>query len=150
MKLYLDTSVFGGFFDEEFKEITRILFKEIDEGNHQIVISNLTIEELATAPAGIRDLIEIIPDRYKEFVGMDEGIKFMANKYIEENVVSKKYLFDALHIALASFNRVDVLVSWNFKHMVNLNRIRQYNSVNFKYGYPVIDIRTPREVINEK
>ena len=67
-----------------------------------------------------------------------------------ENVVSKKYLFDALHIALASFNRVDVLVSWNFKHMVNLNRIRQYNSVNFKYGYPVIDIRTPREVINEK
>ena len=83
MKLYLDTSVFGGFFDEEFKEITRILFKEIDKGNHQIVISNLTIEELATAPEDIRNLIELIPNRYKEFVGMDESIKFMADKYIE-------------------------------------------------------------------
>ena len=57
---------------------------------------------------------------------------------------------DAQHIALASVVRADVLVSWNFKHIVNLNRIRLYNSVNMKLGYPLIDIRSPREVLNEK
>lgn len=61
-----------------------------------------------------------------------------------------EYLLDAQHIAIATINRVDVLVSWNFKHIVNLRRIHLYNSINLKYGYPLIEIRSPREVINEE
>ncbi len=53
------------------------------------------------------------------------------------------------HIAVATLGRVDVVVSWNFKHIVNLNRIRLYNSVNLKLGYPMIEIRSPREVLDE-
>ena len=68
--------------------------------------------------------------------------------YVQEGVVTPKYLLDAQHIALASVSRIDVLVSWNFKHIVNLNRIRLYNAVNLKTGHPMIDIRTPREVLN--
>lgn len=46
-------------------------------------------------------------------------------------------------------NKVDILVSWNFKHIVNLNRIRLYNATNLKYGYQILEIRTPREILNE-
>ena len=61
-----------------------------------------------------------------------------------------KFFEDALHIAIATINKVDVLVSWNFKHIVNINRIRLYNSVNLKSGYSMIDIRSPREILTEK
>ena len=57
---------------------------------------------------------------------------------------------DALHIAVATVARVDVLVSWNFKHIVNLRRIHAYNAVNLKRGYPLLEIRTPREVLDDE
>jgi len=74
----------------------------------------------------------------------------LSKKYIEEKAVSEKYLVDAQHIALATINHVDVLISWNFKHIVNLRRIQLYNSINLKYGYPLVEIRSPREVIDEE
>ncbi|MCG7852032.1 MAG: hypothetical protein MIO92_05875 [Methanosarcinaceae archaeon] len=73
----------------------------------------------------------------------------MAQAYLREGVITDKYLLDAQHIAIATLSRVDAMVSWNFKHIVNLNRIRLYNSVNLKLGYPMIDIRSPREVLYE-
>lgn len=57
---------------------------------------------------------------------------------------------DALHVALATIGRVDVMVSWNFKHIVNLNRIRLFNAVNLEQGYGLIEIRTPMEVLYEE
>lgn len=74
----------------------------------------------------------------------------LANHYLDENVVSDKYLIDAQHIAIATVNKVDVVVSWNFQHIVNLNKIRSYNGVNLKYGYSLIEIRSPRELIHER
>ena len=68
----------------------------------------------------------------------------------KQKAVSEKYLLDAQHIALATINHVDVLISWNFKHIVNLRRIQLYNSINLKYGYSLLEIRSPREVINEE
>jgi len=68
--------------------------------------------------------------------------------YIKENVVGKTSREDCIHIALATINRADVLVSWNFKHIVNLSRIRGYNSVNLKTGYPTIEIRSPLDLID--
>ena len=149
MRYYLDTSVFGGYYDKEFKEHTRQFFKEIELGLHEIIVSNITIDELEPARKEIKDLIQKIPKNNIEFVS-DQEAKQLANFYVSEEVITEKFYFDALHVALASINRVDVLISWNLKHMVNLNRIRQYNAVNLKYGFPTIDIRTPKEVINEK
>jgi hypothetical protein len=71
----------------------------------------------------------------------------LADKYIEKKVVGRTSLEDCRHIALATIHRVDVLASWNFKHIVNLDRIKGYNSVNLRQGYPAIEIRTPQELV---
>ncbi|NVM02618.1 MAG: hypothetical protein HWN67_09800 [Candidatus Helarchaeota archaeon] len=94
--------------------------------------------------------IDEIPNENKIYVILNDEAIELANYYIKEGVVSNKYLIDAQHIAIATINKVDVLVSWNYKHIVNLNRIRLYNSVNLKYGYSLLEIRSPREVVNEK
>lgn len=73
-----------------------------------------------------------------------------AEAYIRAAVLSPGMRADAQHIAIATVGRVDVLVSWNFKHIVNLERIRGYNSVNLRQGYPLIEIRTPREVVSDE
>ena len=75
------------------------------------------------------------------------GSKGLAETYLKEGVVSEKSRVDAQHIAIATINRVDVLVSWNFKHIVNLERIHGYNSSNLRLGYPILEIRTPIEVM---
>jgi hypothetical protein len=66
---------------------------------------------------------------------------------MDEKIINEKYRSDALHIAVATVSGVDVLVSWNFKHIVNLNRIKLFNSINLKEGYNLLEIRTPLEVI---
>jgi hypothetical protein len=80
---------------------------------------------------------------------VDEAIT-LAEKYISEGALTNKSYNDALHIALATINNADVLASWNFKHIVNLDRIRLYNSINFRQGYRMIEIRTPREILKPK
>ena len=149
LNLYIDTSVIGGCFDDEFSEISLKLIDEFKNGNKVLNISDLTLSELEDAPSEVRKVLEQIPDEYKEYLYLDEESRILAEKYIKEKVVSPNYLIDAQHIAIATINKVDVLVSWNFKHIVNLRRIHLYNSINLKYGYSLIEIRSPREVINE-
>ena len=95
----------------------------------------------------MRDLANKIISENAEFVAAGQPDNDLAEKYLKEKIVTKKFRSDALHIAIATINKVDVLVSWNFKHIVNLNRIRQYNSVNLKYAYPLIEIRSPMEIV---
>lgn len=91
--------------------------------------------------------INEVPESNRIAIGItDEAIE-LAEIYINEGVLTNKSYNDALHIALATLNSSDVLASWNFKHIVNLNRIRFYNSINLKLGYRMIEIRTPREII---
>jgi len=138
MRLYFDTSIFGGYFDDEFNKWTIPLFEEIKKKRHVVVISNVTISELEKAPDRVGGLLNIIPGEVIEFVSAERNAEYLASLYVKEDVIARKYIVDALHIATATLNRVDVLVSWNFKHMVNL-----------KHGYPLIDIRSPMEVISE-
>lgn len=149
IRVFVDTSVFGGYFDEEFKEWSIKLINEIKEGHKIVVISDLTLRELEDAPFKVSNILKEIPEKYKEYVVLDDNAKYLADKYIEEKAITRKHLVDAQQIAIATINKVDVLVSWNFKHIVNLNRIRLYNATNLKYGYQIIEIRTPREIINE-
>ena len=110
----------------------------------------MTLKELEEAPTKVRKIIEEIPTVYKEYVTLDNEAKVLARNYIEENVATEDFLVDAQHIAIATVNRIDVLASWNFKHIVNLLKIRLYNAVNLKSGYPFLEIRSPREVVYEK
>ncbi len=147
IKVYVDTSVFGGCFDAEFEEWSNKLLEEFKLGLKVVVISDLTLKEPAT---NVRNLVEEIPEEHKEYVILNDEARGLARHYIEEGVVSEGYLVDAQHIAIATVSRVDVLVSWNFKHIVNLSKIRLYNAVNLKYGYPLLEIRSPREMLYER
>ena len=146
-RIYLDTSVFGGYFDDEFKEWTKPLFERIANGEFTILISTMLDEELEFAPERIKNLLAELNDNFTEFLkDKDEAIS-LATEYIDENVVGKTSYADCLHIALATIYQADILVSWNFKHIVNVERIRGYNSINLKNGYKQLDIRSPRELM---
>ena len=148
MKVYADTSTIWGCFDIEFKEWSLALFAEYRQGSKKIILSDLTIQELEFARDEIRNKIDEIPKEQIITIGVnDEAIK-LAETYISEGALTNKSYNDALHIALATINNADVLASWNFKHIVNINRIRLYNSINLKFGYRMIEIRTPREILN--
>jgi predicted nucleic acid-binding protein len=146
-KLYIDTSVFGGFYDLEFEEDTQILFEKIKLGQFQIVFSDTTEEELLGAPENVQSLLPGIKDELKIRVELTQEAVELADQYLAENVVGRTSRTDCFHIAMATINAVDILVSWNFKHIVNVKRIRGYNAVNLKLGYKVIDIRSPKEII---
>lgn len=146
-RIYIDTSVIGGCVDEEFKEWSNKLFDDFKKGNKIAVVSDITIDELSDAPPWVQDNFKTISDNSLEIIIADSEVKNLANLYILEKVVSKKFYEDALHIALSKINQVNVLASWNFKHIVNLDKIRQYNAVNLKNGYSILEIRTPREII---
>lgn len=147
-RIYIDTSVVGGFFDEEFKDATIPLFKRLEDGEIIFVVSDLLDFELINAPQNVRELLNKYPiEKFDRLELTEEAIE-LADTYIKEKVVGKTSLLDCRHIALATINKVDVLASWNFKHIVNLDKIKSYNSVNLKLGYQMIEIRSPKDLIN--
>jgi len=147
-RIYLDTSVYGGYFDDEFQEFTKPLFDRINSGEFTILFSTLLEQELELAPKKVRDLAIGIDNKNAEVIIETDSAVELAIKYISENVVGQTSYSDCLHIALATSNRADLLISWNFKHIVNMNRIRGYNSINIKNGYSQLEIRSPRELMD--
>jgi predicted nucleic acid-binding protein len=147
-RIYIDTSVFGGYFDNEFEKDTKLFFERILEKGIKIIISEILELELYRAPDKVVDFFESLPVNLIERVELTNETRELAEKYISEKVVGKTSRADCQHIALATINKADVLVSWNFKHIVNLERIRGYNSINFREGYQMIEIRTPKEIFN--
>ena len=132
----------------EFKDPTQRLFKRLEDNEVRFVISDLLELELIQAPKHVNELLLKYPTDRFERIELTEEIMTLADRYITEKVVGRSSLEDCRHIALATVNRVDVLASWNFKHIVNLDRIKGYNSVNLRLGYPTIEIRTPQELVS--
>jgi predicted nucleic acid-binding protein len=146
MRIYVDTSVFGGCLEPEFELASRRLFARFRAGEDRLVISDITIAELERAPQPVQDVLGDIPVGFVERWAVLPEAEALADRYLEEGVIPVRMKFDAQHIAVATIAAVDVLVSWNFKHIVNLQRIRGYNTVNASLGYPPVEIRTPQEV----
>lgn len=149
LHIYVDTSVIGGCEDEEFSAASLALWSKFRSGAFILVISDLTIQEIEGAPPSVRRHLEDIPIAHQIQVCLTEEAKELADAYLAHGVVGPGSLADALHVALATVSGVDVLVSWNFKHIVNFGRIRLFNAVNLEQGYGLIEIRTPREVLHE-
>jgi predicted nucleic acid-binding protein len=146
--IYIDTSIVGGFFDVEFEIETKLLFQRLEKEEVIFVISDLLLDELERAPERVKTLLNSYNiDSFRRVMLTDEA-RELAERYVEENVVGKTSYDDCCHIALATINNVDVLASWNFKHIVNLTRIIGYNSVNLKNGYKQIEIRNPKDLID--
>lgn len=149
-RISADTSVLGGCEDEEFAEHSVRLMENFVRGELILVLSTLTVQELASAPAEVRRRLAAVPEAHIETLQLDAEAKDLAEAYVAAGVLTVKMRADAQHIAMATVGRVDVLVSWNFRHIVNLQRIHGYNSVNLRRGYPMIEIRTPREVLSDE
>src|SRR5690554_2864405 len=133
MKLiYVDTSVFGGIFDEEFKIWSGLFFQKIIKSQLKLIISDVVISELDTAPVHVRDFVNSLPEKLIMEVALTDQTVSLAEQYILEKVVGETSLNDCFHIAIATLNRADILVSWNFKHIVHPLRIKGYNAVNLK------------------
>jgi predicted nucleic acid-binding protein len=147
-RIYIDTSVFGGNFDMEFEKDTKPFFEMILEKQIKIIVSEILELELYRAPNYIQDFFESLPLYLIERVELTNEARELSEKYILEKVVGRTSRADCQHIAVATINKADVLVSWNFKHIVNLERIRGYNSINFREGYQMTEIRTPKEIFN--
>jgi predicted nucleic acid-binding protein len=144
-RLYIDTSVFGGYFDDEFAEFTRPLFNRLQNGEFRLLFSTVTQEELNPAPEKVKELVRNLKVENTDFIETNDEAVELATQYIVEKVVGQTSFADCLHIALATINRADYLISWNFKHIVNVQRIRGYNSINIKNGYKELEIRSPRD-----
>jgi predicted nucleic acid-binding protein len=144
-RIYIDTSVFGGYFDEEFAEHTIPLFDRLKNDEFVLLFSTVTQEELENAPEKVKDLVKGLKAEWTEYLDITDEAVELATEYFTEKVVGQTSYADCLHIALATINRADFLISWNFKHIVNVQRIQGYNSINIKKGYKQLEFRSPRE-----
>ena len=146
-RVYIDTSVVGGIYDSEFDIFTKMFFDKAFRGEINLIVSDLLEEELINAPTDIKAFFKTIPTQQLEFVKLTNDSIELAELYIAEKVVGETNRADCRHIALATINKADVLVSWNFKHIVNLKRIRGYNSINLREGLHTLEIRSPKELM---
>ena len=119
-------------------------------GDLTLVLSELALRELEPAPQAVRDVLVGIPEAHIESVHLTPEADELARRYLAEGILTANMFADAQHIAMATVARVDALVSWNFKHVVNLPRIHRYHEVNARFGYPTIEIRSPREVVTNE
>ncbi|TAF78109.1 MAG: PIN domain protein [Bacteroidetes bacterium] len=147
-RFYFDTSVFGGVYDTEFEEDSLVLFERVKLGQVICVYSNLTESEISTAPERVRKFFAEINNKEKVFV-TPESFQ-LAQTYVNEKVVGETSFDDCLHIATATLNKVDLLVSWNFKHIVNIYRIRGYNAINLREGHINLNIHSPKEIVGNE
>ena len=148
-RVYVDSSAVGGAFNKRVLQQTRPFWNAVLNGELAVILSDILDDEVEKAPPVVRTFLDSLPVEQTERIISTEESNSLAARYIAENVVGPTSLDDCKHIALATLAKADVLVSWNFKHIVNVTRILGYNGVNMKLGYPQINIRTPYEVIHD-
>lgn len=146
LRVYLDTSVVGGCFDEEFEHWSNALVSDFRTGRFLPVVSDLVGAEVDVAPIRVREKLTELLELGAELLPISRDALDLAGAYSQHGILPPRFRNDMLHIALATVANVDVLVSWNFKHIVRLEKIRLYSAVNLEMGYKPIEIYSPREV----
>lgn len=148
-RVYVDTSVFGGVFDDEFSAPSRAFFEAVRAGRFNVVVSVLVQTEVSRGPAQVPALFDEVLSRAEVVRVTDEAVSLM-QAYVDAEVLSERWRDDALHVALATVAGCTLIVSWNFKHIVNYRRIPKYNAVNALNGYGAIAIHSPSEVVGDE
>lgn len=145
-RVYIDTSVIGGCFDEEFALWSKGLMRDFHRGSLKPVLSEIVAAEIGPAPEEVKNEYSELLRLQPEFAELNDEVRDLARAYNERKIVPVKFSNDVLHIALATVADVDLMVSWNFKHIVHFDKIRMFNAVNREQGYKPIEIHSPREV----
>jgi len=146
IRVYADTSVYGGVEDDEFADASRTFFAQVRQGRFALAVSPLVVEEIAEAPEAVRKhfnaflpqatILDVTPD-----------VQSLQQAYLDAGILTPAWQEDALHVALASVHKCDVIVSWNFRHIVHFQKIPKYSAVNALHDYPSIAIHSPPEVL---
>ncbi len=147
VRIFVDTSVFGGMFDAEFEDDTRAFFREAAAGRFSLCVSKQVYDEIAPAPARVKAFFETMLPRMAFFSSPPE-VRRLANMYVDRDVVGKKSLSDALHVACATVHGCSGLVSWNFKHIIGADKSLAFNLANMEQGYSLIFIASPKEILD--
>jgi predicted nucleic acid-binding protein len=150
LRIYVDTSVFGGVQDDEFADTSRRFFGAVSRGKFTVVISRQVTAELESAPEEVKRVLAEIPATYLEEVPVDSEVVELADAYVSSGVLSETSREDAIHVAAATVADADLILSWNFKHIVRYDRVRKFNGVNAIMGYQELDIRSPLEVEHDE
>ena len=147
MKVYADTSVFGGVCDEEFAEPSKEFFDEVKSGKFSLVVSALVQAEIAAAPEEVQGFFRRVAEA-AEIAELTQEVLELRNAYLNAGVVTPKSIDDAAHVAVATISGCRMIISWNFKHIVHFQKIPKYNAVNALKGYRSIEIFSPSQVID--
>jgi len=145
-RIYLDTSVIGGCFDDEFAIWSNALIKDIETGLFRSVTSEIVEAEIADAPKDVRELFLKFLHMNPEVLHISTETIELVDIYLKHKILLERFRNDMLHIALSTIADVDIMVSWNFRHIVRYDKIRQFNAVNIEQGYHTLEIYSPREV----
>jgi len=145
-RIYIDTSVIGGCYDPEFEPWSNGLLNDVRQGLFIGITSEIVAAEIGKAPLQVRK-------NYQEFLGhgavvlpVTEDALTLVEAYQKHGILPGKFMNDMLHIAIAVVADVDILASWNFKHIVRYDKIMSFNAVNLELGYKTLAIHSPREV----
>ena len=149
IRVYVDTSVFSGVHDVEFAEVTRQFFRQVKRGKYVLLVSRLTTDELEDAPEDVSQVMKGLSPDQIEPITLSEEVRDLAEEYIKNGVLGEASIDDATHVAAATVAGADLILSWNFRHIVNFDRICGFNSVNTRNGYRSMVILSPREVIDD-
>ncbi len=146
VRVYVDTSIFGGMHDREFADASSRFFELVAKGEFLVLVSPQTTRELEGAPEPVRQVVAGLPEECTEYVDVDEEVEALADAYVAAGVLSSDSRDDAVHVAAATVAGAHLILSWNFRDLVRFDRIRMFNGVNALKGYRPVDIRSPLEV----
>lgn len=146
LRVYADTSVFGGCFDAEFAIESERFFDLVRAGRVKILVSEVVVRELANAPVRVRELLRSLPADSVEQVRLTRDVIDLRDAYLAAGILDPQSTDDATHVAAATVARADAVVPWNFKHLVRIDKMRAYNQVNLQTGFGLLSIVSPQEV----
>lgn len=146
IRVYVDTSVFGGVHDEEFAEASERFFERVRAGEYLVLLSQVTLDELLGAPENVRQVLGGLPAGSFVELPVDEDAKTLARAYVDAGALGQAFFEDASHVAIATVAGANLILSWNFRHIVNYRRIQKFNAVNLLNGYKTMDICSPLEI----
>ncbi len=145
--VYADTSVYGGVFDDEFEAASAAFFELVRGGRFFLLVSDVVRREVGLSPPQVQQHFDGLL-AYMRLVPFDEEVLRLRDAYLAAGIVGPRWADDAGHVAAATVGGADLIVSWNFRHIVHLDRIRLYNAINALHGYRPLEIRSPAEVID--
>lgn len=146
IRVYVDNSVFGGTHDEQFAEASGHFFEWVRQGGCVVLVSRVVLDEIEGAPKEVRQVLADLPAGSTEEVPVDDEVNELAQAYVDAGVVASRRIADATHVAAATVARADLVLSWNFRHLVDFRRIQKFNGVNALRGYGRIEIHSPLEI----